>query len=110
MLILSPLLEKVKLLNSNISEKILKEDLLLLLSDQMNTRHFGLSKEMIQVKIFTNADLITEVLLAMLKITQVWPLLIIVSGSEDSLLQKKKLEIDLWLKWEKKLLNCSLKR
>jgi len=86
-------------------EKIPKEDLLLHLLDLMNIKLIGLLKEMIQHKIFMNVDLIIEELLQIPKIILIWPLLIIVFGLEDSLLQMMKLEIDLWQKWEKKQLN-----
>jgi len=71
----------------------------------MNIKLIGLLKEMIQHKIFMNVDLIIEELLQIPKIILIWPLLIIVFGLEDSLLQMMKLEIDLWQKWEKKQLN-----
>jgi len=86
-------------------ERIPKEDLLLHLLDLMNIKLIGLLKEMIQHKIFMNVDLIIEELLQIPKIILIWPLLIIVFGLEDSLLQMMKLEIDLWQKWEKKQLN-----
>jgi hypothetical protein len=89
----------------NILERIPKEDLLLHLLDLMNIKLIGLLKEMIQHKIFMNVDLIIEELLQIPKIILIWPLLIIVFGLEDSLLQMMKLEIDLWQKWEKKQLN-----